>query len=185
MPGYYWLKCLQKLWPGASQLILRAMNRTLASGGSRISQTGMPTEYSAKFTWKWKKIGLGGAGAASENGLFRSATTNQYIRQWYSPTRKHSSRTQTARLPTVWAVYRNGPCTVRSKLNKFEHIRGLEGGSLYGEVRSRKWSYGEPPVDRMTDRHNWKHYLPATSLAYTEIVIRTADGFWLRIYKSL
>ena len=82
------------------------------------------------------------------------------------------------------------PCTVRSKLNKFEHVWGQgqsRRGSFYmgqglrgrykgfeargilgwwGPMHHRLWSHGTLPlVDRMTDRHNWKHYLSPTLLA--------------------
>ena len=90
-----------------------------------------------------------------------------------------------------------GPCTVRSKLNKFEHVHGAGPGwgegilcsevrgsgprglsTLYSEVQwglGLDWARGSlysmfqcitanGPPER-NDRHERKHYLPATSLA--------------------
>ena len=76
-----------------------------------------------------------------------------------------------------------GPCTMRFKLNKFEHVWGVSlyrggwlGGSLYGGVPVRGglgkgFLYGEVQcimgnghMGLPVDRHDWKHYLPATSL---------------------
>ena len=66
-------------------------------------------------------------------------------------TRKHSSRTRTARLSTISHSI-PGPMCVS---------RGGENPSLPHLL----------PVDRMTDRRLWKHILPATSfLEYTCIV---------------
>ena len=42
----------------------------------------------------------------------------------------------------------------RSKLNRFEHVEGGGSGFCMGT-----------PVNRQTDRLDWKHYLPANSLA--------------------
>ena len=84
----------------------------------------------------------------------------------------------TTRLPTVRASERGlnmsggggGPCTVRSMLNKFEHVRGIpvqwgpkmnkSGMAGLGSVQ------GPPSVCEQSDRHGWKHYLPTTSLVY-------------------
>ena len=70
-----------------------------------------------------------------------------------------------------------GVCTVRSKLNKFEHILGARAGVLYEAVRARVEVAGlgpykvglglglctgtpPPPVDRMTDGHTRLKTLP-------------------------
>ena len=50
------------------------------------------------------------------------------------------------------------------------HVWGSMGGSPYGEVQciagnGHMWSPPSKPVDRMTDWHDWKYYLLATSLA--------------------
>ena len=54
-------------------------------------------------------------------------------------------------------LWGRGDCTVRSKLDKFEHLGVDEGGALYRGLGSPHmdplWTY------RMTDRQNWKHYL--------------------------
>ena len=63
-------------------------------------------------------------------------------------TRKYSSMMRTARLP----------CTVRSQLNKFDHVWGWGGGSP-----------GEWGLCEQTDTHDWKYYLSATSLAGSKI----------------
>ena len=60
---------------------------------------------------------------------------------YFTWTRKHSSRIRTARLPTVNASVstRGFPCTVRSKLSKFDHVCVcvcvLGEGSLYSEAQ--------------------------------------------------
>ena len=51
-------------------------------------------------------------------------------------------------------------CTVRSNLNKFENVWGK--GLLYSEFEAGAL-YNDPL--EQTDRHDWKHYLPVTSLA--------------------
>ena len=76
----------------------------------------------------------------------------------------------------VWTCL-GSPCTVRSKLNNFEHVFGTRAGTGDGYVpiqrglgpggpyivRSNalwimvKW---DSHMDRMTDRHDWKHYIP-------------------------
>ena len=90
-------------------------------------------------------------------------------------TRKDSSRMPVAHLPTVHDWY----WTMRFKFNKFEHVHGAralneEGDrvrALYrmGQVsalyRGTLYSEDTPHVDIMTRRHDWNHYLPATSLA--------------------
>ena len=73
-------------------------------------------------------------------------------------TGRHFSRVTTACFPTV-----------KSKTNKFEHVWRAGQGRVRG-----KGGWGLEPckgtpfallVNRMTDRHHWKHYLLATSLA--------------------
>ena len=49
-------------------------------------------------------------------------------------------------------------CTVRSDLNKFGHFQGW-GESLYSEVQCIMGNGHMGPLS--TDRHEWKHYLPA------------------------
>ena len=45
------------------------------------------------------------------------------------------------------------------------------GGGLYSEVQCIMGDgHVGPLIDGMTDRHNWKHYLPATSLAASNSV---------------
>ena len=55
-----------------------------------------------------------------------------------------------------------GPCPLRS----YVHRRAGAGGwgpVQWGPMHHRYWSHGTPsPL--WTDRHDWKHYLPATSL---------------------
>ena len=63
-----------------------------------------------------------------------------------------------------------GSCSVTSKLMKFPRV-GVGGGgggrSLYIERLGQSLGSSLPclQIDRMTHRHDWKHYLEATSLA--------------------
>ena len=72
---------------------------------------------------------------------------------------------RTARLPNIRASvstkcqHQVGPCTVRSKLNKFEHV-GVGGGGC--EVQCIL-SNGHIVVSVSIDIHDWRHYLLATS----------------------
>ena len=72
-----------------------------------------------------------------------------------------------SRAPYTPHIYLYGPCTVLSKLNKFEHVQGARGGAPHrgaGPVK-RGWGWGwgwgwvevpyrDPhlPVDRQNDR---------------------------------
>ena len=50
---------------------------------------------------------------------------------------------------------------MRSKFHNFEHVRG----GVMGFPSWKGWGLvKDPPVNRITDRHNQKHYLSATSL---------------------
>ena len=81
-------------------------------------------------------------------------------------------------------VRMEGPCVIRSKFNRLEQVWGelTRTGSLYGEGRGEALGpRGGPhvtcdwpmaswvivtwglPVNRMADRHGWKHYFPTTS----------------------
>ena len=56
---------------------------------------------------------------------------------------------------------------------------GLELVSLYTEVQCIMCygHMGTPPMDRHTDKHNWKHYLPVTSLAGGNKTFERSDTF--------
>ena len=78
-----------------------------------------------------------------------------------------------------------GPCTVKSKLNKFEYVRGQGTGSdlyrggegvvLYGEVNASPVTVtSDLPVDRQTRP---KRYPPTTSLAEETACVSLEAGF--------
>ena len=120
------------------------------------------------------------------------------LRNWLQfNTRRHFSWMLTTFLTTAtlqseqfWTCFWGEGSTVRSKLNKFEHIWGTRAGTLYRERTASartligRYGYGGwvcAEVQRraralyrdptclwtkwLTDRHDWKHYLPTTSFA--------------------
>ena len=86
---------------------------------------------------------------------------------------------RTARLPTVLvSVAIDVSISVGDGVVHFEEASsgphqislarwGMSGKFLYIEVQSNMGNghiWTPPPVNRMMDRHDWKHYVPATSL---------------------
>ena len=50
-------------------------------------------------------------------------------------------------------------------VKKFEQVGG-RGGGIPKWTSLNMWSHGDPPhLDRLTDRHDWKHYLSAMSFS--------------------
>ena len=122
-------------------------------------------------------------------------TANPSTNKFSTKTRRHFSRKPTTRLPTVWATHWTGlnmsiggGVPVQwgrswASLNMFRGRQGLvcEDSTCDKGMGVPVWwwwcwgldggglaLYGDPTCKqngRQTDRHDWKHYLPATSLA--------------------
>ena len=90
---------------------------------------------------------------------------NFFYRDFKWPMSLHFSWMPTTRSPTVRTSYvtcLGGPCRVRSKLTKFDNVWSVGSGPYMGGGKARALNKVTP---EQNDRHNWKHYLPATSLA--------------------
>ena len=76
------------------------------------------------------------------------------------------------------------PCTVTSKMNKFEHVQGLAEEVGPGSCTGGRRHWGPVQGDsmnKMTYSHHWKHYLPATSLAAVNMNLSYTENIepWL------
>ena len=95
--------------------------------------------------------------------------------QMYDSTKRHFSRMLTTHFLS--------PCSVRSKLNKFENVLGGLGACkdmwlpVHRKARAESCIGNNlPPTLEQTGRHDWKQYLAATSLANgNKSVIRFND----------
>ena len=127
---------------------------TLAYKNKKVFQSNADRPLSVSLCFTVNKFECVRKGVPVQRGL---SWTRKLEHVWWG---RGVSSTVSAMLNKFNMSGEEHSCTARSNLNKFENawVKRLlysefEAGALYND-----------PLEQ-TDRHDWKHYLPATSLA--------------------